>query len=280
MSLEELRALVADKQADLEARRKSRNKAQVEHASLQTYYNVTREEISMLDMKIDKIDLEIENAEEDNATELKVYEQKSKFLQYCHDNKVKAALEEGDLKQQKYNTDQERRLSELETAQDQMMVRLNEIETRQALEIKISQAEINQELGDIKQNLDNEIKQFEDDCDKQHAQLKEELKSKRKAELDIINSRKDSHLQDLIQSHEKTCQEMKGYFDEIEKEQEIEMEKLQMKIRRLKKAEIQHGETRERLETSNTDDGKELDDCMKQVRVRRSLLIVLFSSLI
>jgi hypothetical protein len=267
MSLEELRTLLADKQSDLEASRKGRNKAQVEHASLQAYYNVTREQNRVLDMKIDKIDLDIENTEEDNATELKVYEQKSKFLQYCHDNKIKAALEEDDLKQQKYNTDQAMRLSELETAQDQMMAQLGEIEMRQAEEIKILQAEMEQELEDLKQKLDSEIKHFEDECDKQHAQLKEELESKRIAEIEIINSRKESHLQDLIQSHEKTCQEMKDYYEEIERQQEIEIEELQMEIRRLKKSAIQHDETRERLETSNTDNGKELDKCTKKVRV-------------
>jgi hypothetical protein len=267
MSLEELRTLLADKQSDLEASRKSRNKAQVEHASLQAYYNVTREQNRVLDMKIDKIDLDIENTEEDNATELKVYEQKSKFLQYCHDNKIKAALEEDDLKQQKYNTDQAMRLSELETAQDQMKAQLGEIEMRQAEEIKILQAEMEQELEDLKQKLDSEIKHFEDECDKQHAQLIEELESKRVAELDIVKSRKESHLRDLMQSHEKTCQEMKDYYDEIEREQEIEIEELQMEIRRLKKAAVQHDETRERLETSNADNGKELDECTKKVRV-------------
>lgn len=265
MSVEELRSLVADKESELDSCRKARNKAQVEHASLQNYYNVTKEQIRELDMRIDKIDLNIEHAEEDNATELKVYKQKSKFIQYCHDNKIKATLEEGGLKQQSYNAAQEKRLSDLETAKEQMLVKLNDIEVRQAEEIKHLQEEIDQELFEIKQNLDSDTNHFQAECDEQHAELKEELASKRKSELDIVTSRKESHLKDLMQSHDKTCQEMKTYFDGIEKQQEIEIEELQMEMRRLKKAAVNHGETKERLETSNTESGKELDECLQQV---------------
>ena len=46
------------------------------------------------------------------------------------------------------------------------------------------------------------------------------------------------------------------------------MEELQMEIRRLKKAAIHHDETKERLEKSNVDNSKELDECMQQVSAR------------
>lgn len=266
MPVDELRTLVADKETELELCRKSRNKAQVEHASVQEYYNVTKEQIRELDMRIDKIDLDIENAEEDNITELRVYKQKSKFIQYCHDNKIKATLEEDDLKQKNCNTNQEKRLSELESTKEVMMAKLYEIEVRQAQEIKGLQAEIDRELEDMKQNLDSETSRFQRECDDRYAQLKEDLESKRKAKLDVVASRKESHLQDLMQSHEKTYKEMKEYFEEIEKQQEIEMEELQMEIRRLKKAAVNHDETKERLETSNAENGKELDECLQQVR--------------
>ena len=265
MSLEELRTLVADKETELESIRKSRNRAQVEHSSIQTYYDVGREQCRGLDMKIDKIDLDIENAEEDNAAELKVYKQKSNFIQYCHDAKKKASIEEGDLKQQNYSKQQENQISELEQTKEDMINKLKDIETRQTEEINHLQAEIDEELVDIRRTLDLDIRSFQDECDKQHAQLKEELEHKRGAELEMIKSRKESHLQDLMQTHKKTCDDMKEYHDGIEREQEIEIEELQMEIRRLKKAALQHAETKERLETSNAENGKELDMCTQQV---------------
>ena len=268
MSLEELRNLAAEKESELESCRKSRNKHQVEHASLQEYYNVTQEQIRELEMKIDKIDLDIQNAEEDNITELKVYKQKAKFIQYCHDNKIKAAAEEDITKQQLYGAYQENHLSELGESKKEMMSQLRQIEERHAREIKNLQADIDQELVQIRQNLDSEVECFEQDCKKQHAQLKEELEAKHKAELEIVSSRKESHMQDLMQSHETSCREMSDYFDDIERQQEIEMEELQMEIRRLKKAAIHHDETKERLEKSNVDNSKELDECMQQVSAR------------
>lgn len=265
MSLEELRILAAEKESELDSCRKSRNKYQVEHASLQEYYNVTQEQIRELDMKIDKIDLDIQNTEEDNITELKVYKQKAKFIQYCHENKIKAAAEDDNTKQQLYNAYQEKRLSELGESKGEMMAELNQIEQRHAGEIQDLQTNIDQELVQIRQNLDSEVDCFQQDCKKQLAQLKEELEAKHKAEVEIVTSRKESHVQDLMQSHETACQEMSKYFDDIERQQEIEMEELQMEIRRLKKAAIHHDETKERLEKSNADFGKELDVCMQQV---------------
>ncbi|KAL7488082.1 hypothetical protein ACHAW6_013675, partial [Cyclotella cf. meneghiniana] len=264
-SLEELRTLVAEKESELESCRKRRNKAQVEHASLQSYYDVTKDQIRELDMKIDKIDLEIQNTEDDNATELKLYKQKSKYLQYCHDHKVKTTLENDDSREQNYNANQERQMDELEATKAEKMAESSEIEHRHIEEIKKMQADIEQEISDVRQNLNLDIARFEESCDIHHTQLKEELEGRRKAELDIVTSRKESHLQDLMQCHEKTCKEMKEYFEGIEREQEVEMECLQAEIRKLKKAAKRHSETKERLEASNRDHGKELQDCLQQV---------------
>jgi chromosome segregation ATPase len=273
MPIEELRTLVAEKESELDSCRKSRNKHQVEYASLQTYYDVTKEQIRELDMKIEKIDLDIENALEDNDTELKVYKQKSKFIQYCHNNKIKTSQEEEHLKQQTYNDNQEKQMSELEATKENMMAQLNRIETNQAEEIKSLQLEINQELANVRQSLDLEVSRFQQDCEQQHSQLKEELETKRKAELEIVTSRKESHLQDLMQSHEKTCQEMREYFDDIERQQEIEIEELQMEIRRLKKAAANQSSTKERLEVSNADGSKDLNVCSQQVRAQSLLKV-------
>lgn len=274
-SVEELQVLVAELQSEREAARKRRNKAQVEHASLQSYYDVTKQQIQELEMKIEQIDLEIENAEEDNATELKVYKQKSNFIQYCHEKKIEATSEGDAQKLQSSNADQERRMSELEAAKAEMLSELNELERRQTDEIKNLQAQIDQELSDVKQQLDLDILRFHEDCDRQHAQLKDELESRRKAELDIVTSRKESHLTDLMQSHEKTCTEMREYFEGIEREQQIEIEELEAEIRKLKKAAVHHAATKERLEASNIDSGKELSVCLEQVRVKYQMILVI-----
>eukprot|EP00804_Cyclotella_cryptica_P029476 CCRYP_011280-RA/>CCRYP_011280-RA protein AED:0.34 eAED:0.34 QI:3004/1/1/1/1/0.66/3/96/254 len=74
-------------------------------------------------------------------------------------------------------------------------------------------------------------------------------------------------MQDLMQCHEKMCSEMREYYEGIDREQEIEMERLQAEIRKLKKAAQRHSEAKERLEASNQDHGKELQDCLQQVAI-------------
>ena len=49
-------------------------------------------------MRVEMKDLEIENAEDDNETELRVYKQKTNFIKYCHDNKLKEASNACEMK--------------------------------------------------------------------------------------------------------------------------------------------------------------------------------------
>ena len=81
-SVEELETLIAGLESQLNNSRQKRNKAQVEHGSIQSYYDVTREQIREQDMQIERKNLEIENTEEDNSTELRMYEQKANFIKY------------------------------------------------------------------------------------------------------------------------------------------------------------------------------------------------------
>jgi hypothetical protein len=145
-SVEELRSLVTQYECDLEAARGSRNKAEVEHASIQSYYDVTREEIRELDMLIEKKDLEIENAEEDNASELLVYRQKANFIKYCHDSKVK---EEFDQNEMKLKNECSCHVKQVRTIEDVKMSMNNELSGLEA--------QMASEVSDLQQASESEL---------------------------------------------------------------------------------------------------------------------------
>ena len=210
--------------------------------------------------------MEVEQANDDHVTELQLYQQKSNFLQYCHANAIQAIMEAEDAKQQTYCVDQTKRRSDLAMVQEKERNELSEMEVRHVEERKAQLEEMDQDIDSVRQYFDLEVRRFQDECEAKQSQLIEELETKRQVERDRILSCNESHLQDLKRCHEKTCQEMNDYFISVERGQEMELEDLQMELRRLTKAAIQHGTIKEGLLTSNQESGKELDVCLQKVR--------------
>jgi hypothetical protein len=264
-TVDELRSLVAQYECDLEAARDSRNKAQVEHASIQSYYDVTREEIRELDMLIEKKDLEIENAEEDNASELLIYKQKANFIKFCHDNKIKEALDQNEMKMKNASAGHVKQVQTIEGLKMSMRNDMIGLEAQKANEMSVLQQASNAELALVKAKLDADVKEFEQRCDDQQMELIGELDSRRAAELKLINARRESHSSNLMESHQRRCREMRVYYDGVERQQEIDIEDLEAEIRRLKKAAIENESNSYQLKESNERCGEELRTCSEMV---------------
>lgn len=264
-TVEELRSLVTQYERDLDAARVCRNKAQVEHSSIQSYYDVTREEIRELDMLIERKDFEIETAEEDNASELLVYKQKANFIKYCHDSKMKEALDENETKM---NDERSGHVKQVQTIQDANMSMRNNLlclEAQKANEISVLQQASNAELELVRAKLEADVKLFEQMCDDQQLELIQALDSRRDTELKFINARKEYHTRNLMESHQHRCKEMRVYYEDVERQQEIDIEDLEAEIRRLKKAAIENETSSCQLKEGNETCGEELRTCSEMV---------------
>eukprot|EP00985_Skeletonema_marinoi_P016091 scaffold8557_cov108-Skeletonema_marinoi.AAC.2 len=264
-SVEQLKELVDQLQCDLEKARKSRNKAQTEFASIQSYYDVTRENIRELDMRIEKQDLEVENIEEDNDTELKVYEQKSSFVKYCHDQKLKQTREETDARINDSIEDHANQVESTKASKAGLEAEKDDLEKRLLDEFSSTRTQQRDERSRIKEKLDADVRLFEQQCEAHQSLLKEELLSRRTSELHAIESRKDSHLQEVMASHERACSEMRSYFDGVEQQQSIDIEELRAQIRRLKKVAVENESDSNNLKESNRVHGDDLQICSDNV---------------
>ena len=264
-TVDELRSLVAQYERDLDAARVCRNKAQVEHASIQSYYDVTREEIRELDMLIERKDLEIETAEEDNASELLVYEQKANFIKYCHDSKMQEALDQNETKMNDTSSGHVKQVQIIQHAKMSMRNNLLGLEAQKAYEISALQQASNVELELVRAKLEADVKLFGQMCDDQQLELIQSRDQRRAAELNCINSRKESHTRNLMESHQHRCMEMRLYYEGVERQQEIDIEDLEAEIRRLKKAAIENETNNCQLKEGNATCGEELRTCSERV---------------
>ena len=264
-SLEELKELVDQLQCDLKEARKSRNKAQTEFASIQSHYDVTRENIRELDMRVEKKDLEVENVEEDNENELKVYEQKSNFIKYCHNQKLKQTKEETDSRIKETIESHANQVERIKTSKTGLEVEKDDLEKRFLDDFSSTRTQRRDELSRVKGQLYTDVRLFEQQCETHQSLLKEELDTRRMSELHAIESRKDSHLKDIKSSHERACSEIRSYFDGVERQQSIDIEELRAQIRRLKKVAVENESESSKLKESNMIHGEDLQICSDNV---------------
>ena len=154
-SVDELKLLVNQLERERDEARTSRNRAQVERGSIQSYYDVTREQIRELDMKIEKKNLEIENTIEDNATELGVYKQKANFIKYCHCNKLKDLHEVKEAQMSNSATQHAMEVDGIEAAKVDMVNELKDTQVRHIDEIDNLQQESKIHLAQLNEKLDS-----------------------------------------------------------------------------------------------------------------------------
>ena len=264
-SVEQLKDLIDELQCDLEKAKKSRNKAQTEFSSIQSYYDVTRENIRELDMRIEKKDLEIENVEQDNEAELKVYEQKSNFVKYCHEQKLKQAKEDTDSRTKESIVDHESQVETTKTITEQLVNDKDATEERLNEEFSNTRQQRIDDLSRIKRQLDADVLSFEQQCFAHQKLHTKELADRRTSELHAIETRKNTHLKDIMTSHERSCKDMKSYFAGVERQQSIDTEELQAQIRRLKKLVVKHESESGDIKESNRIHGDDLKLCSDSV---------------
>ncbi len=262
-SVEELKSLVVQYESDVLAACNSRNLAQVEHSSIQSFYDVTTQDIRELDMQIEKKDVEIEHVEDENMTELRIYQQKAYFIKYCHDSKVKEVLDAHEAKMKNAVSDHAQKVKCIEDVKTSMKNEIVEAELEHSTDIKCRQN--NNDLAIIRGKLEADVNQFQQLCDNQKSELVQELDLRRTAELRRLNSVKESHLSNLLDSHQSRCNEMQSHFAVIERQQVIDIEDLETEIRRLKKSALENATTSSQLKSCNERSNKELKTCLDEI---------------
>lgn len=216
-------------------------------------------------MRLEKKDLEIENAQDDNEIEIRVYKQKTNFIKYCHDNKLKDAVTKNENKMDTANTNHTQKVKGMKETKTGKRNELSSTEDHHTTDITNLQQDTKVDVTHIKERLDADVKLFEQRCDEYHDELKKELESRREAELKLIVAKKDKHLDDMFESHEHRCEDMKVYFDGVERQQEMDIEDLDAEIRRLKKKAIENETKSNDLRQSNETNGEELRTCSEKV---------------
>jgi len=182
-TLDELKELVEGLENDHSVAQRKRNAAQQEHVTLQSLVDVARHEILNVEMRIERKELEIQNLREDNAAELKVYEQKANFIRFCHESKLRELEVGGKEAAGKARYAHEEVSDAMKAARTQREEDLVETNRTLTREVDASDEANKERLQRLGAALEAQIGKFERACEEQHAELVQKLEARRAHEV-------------------------------------------------------------------------------------------------
>ena len=195
-----------------------RNMLQMEKDMIHDFYHNTRSEIKELEARIKNFDTDMQEQEVKHRTEIKVYMQKVKHLEYEHGggcDRVKIEGQKVMKEERNYHTDKDKEmLKDKKKYKDD----LNRDDQQNQGEIENFEKDLDGALNDLENGLNLTRLQLISNYEKKLGELKEELELRMKVEIHEIEERKNQHINDLMKNHEDAFREMKEYYNDITKE--------------------------------------------------------------
>ena len=202
-------------QQQLEKCQADRNWTQLERDTVQTFYDVTRNEVRDLEMSIAAKDRAMELMEDNHRVEVRVYVQKVKHLEYEHKNNLKAVDVDsegfkGD-EEQAHNARVEGHKGDKKSYKDEL--REKSLSNAQEIaNVKVQHEKILQQMREV---FEQNLKDLQDRCDAKLHNLEDDLELRRKVDIHEIEERKNLHINDLMRNHERAFGQMKSYYNDI-----------------------------------------------------------------
>lgn len=157
----------------------------------------------------------MEIMEENHRTEVRVYIQKVKHLEYEHKNNVKLVGEDGGDRLDDEKTQHSTREQMLKTAKTSLKLELKERELSNEDEIEQMKQAHEKNLSKLREEFERNVDELRHRCEQRLEQLLEDLELRRKVDIHEIEERKNLHINDLMKNHEKAFTQIKNYYNDI-----------------------------------------------------------------
>ncbi|NXD03272.1 DRC4 protein, partial [Certhia familiaris] len=220
---------------ELDRERQERNSFQLECNRIQSYWEITRQELEERKAELRTRDREMEEAEERHQLEIKVYKQKVKHLLHEQQENLTELKAEGVLslrRAQKDHWDQEQ---ELWKEKRSLNIRLKEQELA-------NEAAITNLCLVLSASFSPALTIFPPEMEAKYTRkmqaLRDEMDLRRKTEIHELEERKNTQISELIGNHEGAFGAIKNYYSDITAKNLALINLLKEQVEELKKKEI------------------------------------------
>ncbi|XP_066050890.1 dynein regulatory complex subunit 4 isoform X1 [Chamaea fasciata] len=215
MSKEQVLAHMVRLREELDRERQERNSFQLECNRIQSYWEITRQELEEKKAELRNRDREMEEAEERHQLEIKVYKQKVKHLLHEQQENLTELKAEGVLslrRAQKDHWDQEQ---ELWKEKRSLNVMLKEQEMANEAAITNLSLKHEEEMARLRSDFELHTKEMEAKYTKKMQALRDEMDLRRKTEIHELEERKNTQISELMGNHEEAFDAIKNYYNDI-----------------------------------------------------------------
>ena len=240
---------------------------QTEHDAVRSYYNITRQQIDALEDDIKLKLYDIEQQQDDNLSECKVYSEKVRQLSYDYESKVRMADEtkEGDILKHK-----EEYQEELVQGENMVLGAAEELRERQVVhveEIRQQKLRLEGELRDLEKSLDADLKDLEKKRTLHEMQIEDDLDLKRQVDLRDMEEQMNLHIFELERRHEELYENTKSHYSKTSSENSDKIAKLQEECSKISEAISKYDERSKSLGDENNRLSRPLSELSSKVNL-------------
>ncbi|XP_060779219.1 dynein regulatory complex subunit 4 isoform X2 [Neoarius graeffei] len=215
MSKEQLEEHIIRLREELDREREERNYFQLERDKIHTFWDITKRQLEEKKADLRNRDREMEEAEENHQTEIRVYKQKVKHLLYEQQNTIAEIKAEGVVATKILEKEQTDLESGLRRGMHSLKVDLKEQELSTENVIRNLKLNHDKEITKLRSEFEEKVQEIEATYEKKMQKQRQEQELRHKTEIHEIEQRKSIHVNMLIKNHEKAFSDIKNYYSDI-----------------------------------------------------------------
>ncbi|XP_060779220.1 dynein regulatory complex subunit 4 isoform X3 [Neoarius graeffei] len=200
---------------ELDREREERNYFQLERDKIHTFWDITKRQLEEKKADLRNRDREMEEAEENHQTEIRVYKQKVKHLLYEQQNTIAEIKAEGVVATKILEKEQTDLESGLRRGMHSLKVDLKEQELSTENVIRNLKLNHDKEITKLRSEFEEKVQEIEATYEKKMQKQRQEQELRHKTEIHEIEQRKSIHVNMLIKNHEKAFSDIKNYYSDI-----------------------------------------------------------------
>ena len=148
-------------------------------------------------------------------TEVKVFLQKLKLLEYEHEKADMSIEKDGEEAKVKEGRYYEERMKSMKKGKQDLKKDLMDEEKKHIEKTEITEQDHKRKEAFMLEGHDNQLYEIEKDYEARLNRMKEELELKERVEVHELEERKNLHINELMRNHEEAFTELKNYYNEI-----------------------------------------------------------------
>merc|ERR1719197_762319 len=192
-----------------------RNYVQLERDTTQSFFDITKSEVNEVELMILAKEREAELKEYNHRTEVRVYVQKVRHLEYEHAQGAKRVRKMGDEKVGEERDDHAGRDAGLRGAKRALRSELAEAAAANEAQVRKRVDDDAKNLTMMRAEFERERAALEARCEAQVDELQVDLELQRRVTVHEITERKNLHINTLISNHKDAFAQVQAYYNDI-----------------------------------------------------------------